>query len=66
MHRYKKLFYYSFPLAIIFLGCKPGNVLLHPEDKAFTKQAPANFKVVLETTRGEVVMQVKRAWAPAL
>ncbi len=38
--------------------------LLHPEDTAFSRPAPAAFKVVLETTKGNIVLEIKREWSP--
>lgn len=51
-------------LSIILAGCKPGNPLLHPTNKAFTKQAPPIYRVLLETTKGSILLEVKREWAP--
>lgn len=38
--------------------------LLNPGGSAMNAQAPAAFKVKLETTRGDVVIEIQRAWAP--
>jgi len=38
--------------------------LLEPGNTAFKEPAPAHFQVVLETTKGEIVLEIKRAWAP--
>jgi len=43
-------------------GGSPPNPLLQP--RSFTETAPADFAVRLETTKGEIVIQVTRAWAP--
>jgi peptidyl-prolyl cis-trans isomerase A (cyclophilin A) len=40
----------------------PPNPLLQP--RSFTETAPADFAVRLETTKGKVVIQVTREWAP--
>jgi peptidyl-prolyl cis-trans isomerase A (cyclophilin A) len=40
----------------------PPNPLLQP--RSFTERAPALYQVRLETTKGEVVLQVTREWAP--
>jgi len=40
----------------------PPNPLLQP--RSFTERAPALYQVRLETTKGEVVLQVTRQWAP--
>ena len=34
------------------------------ETSAFTTTAPAAFKVRLETTKGDVLIEIERAWAP--
>lgn len=44
--------------------CQSQDILLHPDDPAFKKQAPAVFKVLLETTKGNIVMEVHRDWSP--
>jgi cyclophilin family peptidyl-prolyl cis-trans isomerase len=38
--------------------------LLQPTHKAFTKQAPPTFNVLLETTKGDILLEVKREWSP--
>jgi len=38
--------------------------LLDPEDKVFSAKAPPIFKVLLETTKGNILMELKREWAP--
>jgi homoserine O-acetyltransferase len=38
--------------------------LLNPDDPAFSKPAPDSFKIQLQTTKGEILMEVKRAWSP--
>jgi peptidyl-prolyl cis-trans isomerase A (cyclophilin A) len=40
----------------------PPNPLLQP--RSFNEQAPEEFRVRLETTKGPVVIQAYRAWAP--
>jgi homoserine O-acetyltransferase len=43
----------------------PGSeVLLNPDAPALNATAPAEFKVRLDTTKGEVVIEIKRAWSP--
>jgi peptidyl-prolyl cis-trans isomerase A (cyclophilin A) len=43
-------------------GEPPPNPLLQP--RAFTETAPAEFQVRLETTKGDILLQVTREWAP--
>jgi peptidyl-prolyl cis-trans isomerase A (cyclophilin A) len=38
--------------------------LLDPGSPAMNAKAPAAFKVKLETTKGEVMIEIERAWAP--
>jgi peptidyl-prolyl cis-trans isomerase A (cyclophilin A) len=64
MRSMKHLFFCSAVFAIVFYSCKPRAILLHPEHKAFTKQAPPEFKVLLETTKGNIMLEVKREWSP--
>ena len=40
----------------------PNAALMHPA--SLTAQAPASFKVKLTTTKGDIIVQVTRAWAP--
>jgi peptidyl-prolyl cis-trans isomerase A (cyclophilin A) len=40
------------------------DILLQPDNAVFKKQAPAGFKVLLETTKGNIVMEVKRECSP--
>ena len=46
------------------LSCQSQVSLLNPDDPAFSKPAPATFKVMLETTKGEILLEVNRAWSP--
>jgi peptidyl-prolyl cis-trans isomerase A (cyclophilin A) len=41
-----------------------GNVLLNPDDPAFDAEAPDTFRVRFETSKGDFVVQVVKAWAP--
>ena len=41
-----------------------GNVLLNPDDPAFDAEAPDSFRVRFETSKGDFVVQVVKAWAP--
>jgi len=38
--------------------------LLDPDSAAMNVKAPAAFKVRLETTKGDVIIELQRAWAP--
>lgn len=40
------------------------NPLLDPKGKAMTEKSPDTYKVKFETTKGDVVIQVTRAWSP--
>lgn len=53
-------------LAVLTLaGCAAHKAsLLNPDDKAFSKRAPAHFYVLFVTTRGNLTMEVTRDWAP--
>ncbi|HEY6900225.1 MAG TPA: peptidylprolyl isomerase [Puia sp.] len=51
--------------ALLFAGCEsPRYSLLHPDSPSFKKQAPAVYEVLLTTTKGDILMEVKREWAP--
>lgn len=39
-------------------------ILLHPKNEIFKHQAPDNFRVRLETTKGPVEMSLYRNWSP--
>ena len=43
---------------------EPDSPLLNPDAAAMNATAPAAFKVKLETTKGEVVIEIQRAWSP--
>lgn len=60
----KNLFLYTILITALLTGCKPRRLLLHPDSPVFTKQAPPVFKVLLETTKGNIVIEVRREWAP--
>jgi len=55
---------FIFLVFVCFSDCKSQSLLLNPGDAAFTKQAPAVFKVLLETTKGDITMEVRRDWSP--
>ena len=43
---------------------KQSSLLLHPEASEINRRAPEIFKVHLETSKGEIVIEVHRDWAP--
>lgn len=46
-------------------GCaSPQRLLLHPQDKHFSTPAPAAYRVQLETTRGNILLEIRREWSP--
>ena len=50
-------------------ACAPGAsrrglVLLHPESPEMNRRAPDRFRARLETSKGAVVLEVHRGWAP--
>jgi cyclophilin family peptidyl-prolyl cis-trans isomerase len=52
-------------MASLFLaGSGPQSKLLNPKDLDFSKAAPPTYEVLLETTRGEILMEVRREWSP--
>jgi len=52
-------------LAIVSCAdCKSQDLLLNPGNAAFTKTAPPIFKVLLETTKGDITLEVNRSWSP--
>lgn len=52
-------------------GDEPGttggavNPLMNPADPAMNEMAPATFRVRMTTSKGEVVLELHRAWSPA-
>ena len=50
------------PVSIPAFAAEPSPALLDPSLAADT--APESFKVKLETTKGDVIIEVTRAWAP--
>jgi cyclophilin family peptidyl-prolyl cis-trans isomerase len=52
-------------VAGIVAGCAPPKPSLrNPEGKRITRQAPSLFRVRMETTKGPMLIEVRRAWAP--
>lgn len=45
-------------------GPAPASSLMDPDAAAMNARAPERFKVSLETTKGDVVIEIQRAWAP--
>jgi cyclophilin family peptidyl-prolyl cis-trans isomerase len=39
-------------------------LLLHPDAPEMNRRAPDQFRVTLETSKGNIVIEVSRAWAP--
>ncbi|MDP9048839.1 MAG: peptidylprolyl isomerase [Bacteroidota bacterium] len=64
MRLLKILFFYTVMMAGLLTGCKSRNVLFHPGSRIFYQHAPNVFKVRLETTKGNIIMEVRREWAP--
>ena len=50
--------------AVLIAALAQENPLLDPKSPAVNKEAPAEFKVKLETTKGDIVVKVTREWAP--
>jgi len=42
----------------------PTSPLLNPDSEAMNATPPPRFQVKLETTKGEVVIEIQRAWSP--
>ena len=52
-------------VAGLTLRCAPPKPSLrHPDAKRITRQAPALFRVRIETTKGPMLVEAHRAWAP--
>jgi cyclophilin family peptidyl-prolyl cis-trans isomerase len=58
----------AWSLAVLLSACAEsgirGPILLHPEAPELNRQAPERFRVRLETSKGPVVLEVQRDWAP--
>jgi cyclophilin family peptidyl-prolyl cis-trans isomerase len=50
-------------LAAVACGTR-GGALLHPEAPALNRRAPDRCRVLLDTSRGRMTIEVTRAWAP--
>lgn len=60
----KNIIFIALLIIVSFFGCKSQAILLHPDDKEFNKQAPLLFNVILETTKGDITIEVRREWSP--
>ena len=49
---------------LVTRGPQAPAVLLHPDSPEFTRSAPARSLVTLVTTKGDIVIEVLRDWAP--
>lgn len=49
---------------LVTQGPQTTNPLLHPDSPEFTRSAPARSLVTLVTTKGDIVIEVLRDWAP--
>lgn len=54
----------SLALGFALLLQQPVSPLLHPESREMRQRAPDRYRVRLETSRGAVVIDVHRDWAP--
>ncbi|MBS1603578.1 MAG: peptidylprolyl isomerase [Bacteroidetes bacterium] len=48
----------------LVFSCSQHRRLLHPEDPVFSTEAPAEYHVLLQTTKGNILIEVKREWSP--
>jgi peptidyl-prolyl cis-trans isomerase A (cyclophilin A) len=51
-------------LLAVLSACAQQNPLLHPDSPEMNREAPGVFQVRLETTKGNVVIELHREWAP--
>ncbi len=49
---------------LLLFSCTQHSRLLNPGSPVFSKQAPAVYEVLLETTKGNIRMEVRREWSP--
>ena len=53
------------PVLVAFFAVTPQTpLLLTPDAPEMNRRAPEQFKVRLETTRGNIVIEIRREWAP--
>jgi peptidyl-prolyl cis-trans isomerase A (cyclophilin A) len=50
--------------ALVAAGCALAPPLRNPDSPRYERAAPATFRVKLETTRGPILIEVHRDWAP--
>ena len=50
--------------ALVAAGCARRASLTNPRAKAYTKVAPDSFDVEMVTTKGAMVVRLRRAWSP--
>jgi homoserine O-acetyltransferase len=60
----KAVFFFAITIAFLFSGCKTQSKLLNPDNPVFNQQAPIVFKVLLETTKGNIILEVSRDLSP--
>src|SRR5262249_39464121 len=61
-HRKKLL---AFVMLLVCVGCSAQtNALLDPQSSAMNQTAPATFKVLFTTSKGDFTVDVTRDWAP--
>lgn len=58
------LLFIAVAVLVVTLSCHRPPALVHPEAATFQKSAPADYHVRLRTTKGDIVMEVHRAWSP--
>ena len=51
-------------LAVLAYACAKHISLLEWEDPRFAEAAPDSFDVALATTKGDIVVRVRRNWLP--
>jgi peptidyl-prolyl cis-trans isomerase A (cyclophilin A) len=51
-------------LVFLFQECSPRVNLEHAGGPAFRKEAPSVFQVLLETSKGDILLEVHRDWSP--
>ncbi len=53
------------PMLVVLLAFAPQtSLLLSPDAPEMNRRAPEQFKVRLETTKGNIVIEIRREWAP--
>jgi cyclophilin family peptidyl-prolyl cis-trans isomerase len=60
----KNILFIILLIIISLADCKSQDLLPDPGNTTFTKSAPAIFKVLLETTKGDIILEVNRGWSP--